>query len=489
MRNLRRWQILLGTLLLIGLFDVLYMLVDLEGAMELRGEMMHLMTDGEGVEGTMRVADLIPAMVLTFFTLVLGGLLVWRGLHLRSAQALLAFIIIFNLPAFTLFKLGLPVEMLFQTSMVLNVAWMLPLVMFAAVFPRRLTKEDLLVVRKSGGRIRRVLGSPFRWLRSAMLEPGAAMVAVVIVLVLSAWPGGLLPFLFLLLSMWLAASYLRAGFLVADEEGRRRVLWIVNGFSGAFWLMLIGGIGMILVSVSVGISHGIAHELGHEADDLLIPYWIMLGVECVYILAMLIILVSIVAAILYRGAMDPGLVLRKTTVYGALGVCLAFLFAILENVLSSQVEVRFGMPGATGGWLAGGLTALAIGPLHHRIKRRSDKFINRLLPARPGDSADESVMLLVELEGHARLSSDNPDAAGTAASLLQKVAQRAANRFGGRVRKLSDGCIELEVSDTSQAKSVANFAEDAYAAAAEMMELPPLKVMTQIRDQANGAVC
>ena len=480
MKNLRHWQILLGTLLLIGLFDLLYMLFDLDGAMVLRGEMMHLMTDGEGMAGTMRVADLIPAKVLGFFTLALGGLLVWRGLHLRSAQALIAFIILFNIPAFTLFKLGMPTESLFQMATVVNVAWMLLLVLFAALFPRRLTPEDLVVVRKSGGRIRRVLGSPFRWLRLKMLEPRAAMIAVVLVLVLSVWPAGLFPLLFTLVSLWLAASYLRAGFLVADEEGRRRVLWIVNGFSGAFWLMLIGTVGMFLVSVSVGISHGIAHELGH-ADDLLIPYWILLGVEWVYIFAMLAILVSIVAAILYRGAMDPGLVLRKTTVYGALGVCLAFVFAILENILSSQVAVRFDMPGATGGWLAGGLTALAIGPLHHLIKRRSDRFIDRLLPARqPGDSRDERVFLLVGLKGYARLSSETPDAASTAASLLRKVAQRAANRFGGRVQDRSEGRVELEVADAAEAQSVAGFVEDAYAAAAEMMELPALKVTTEI---------
>jgi hypothetical protein len=487
MNNLRCWQYLLSLLLLIGLFDVLYMIVDIEGTMAMREQLLDLMTYGEGVEGTARAADLIPQKVLTFATLALGALLVWRALHLRSAQALLAFIIIFNVPAYTLVKFGLPVEMLYQASMVANVAWLLPLVAFAALFPRRLTIEDLAIVRKSGGRIRRVLGAPFRWLRAKTLNGQFAASAAVVVLALSAWPGGLLPLIFTLVLLWLAASYLRVGYLVADAEGQRRVLWIVNGFSAAFWLMLVGISAIMVAAVSVGISHGIEATLGDELGAASqMPYWLVLASEWVYILALLGILASIAAAMLYRGALDPGLVLRRTTVYGALGVCVAFLFAVLENILSSQVAMRLGMPGATGSWLAGGVTALTVGPLHHRIKRRTDRIIDRLLPGGSLEqSTDEGVLLCIELEGHGRLVASDPELAGTATSLLQKVAQRAANRFRGQIVESSEGSAELEIGDHEQASLAANFVADAFAAAAEVMELPPLKVNTDIREQSG----
>ncbi|TVQ29591.1 MAG: hypothetical protein EA370_14870 [Wenzhouxiangella sp.] len=481
----RLWQFILGLLLLIGLFDLLYVIIDIQGAMEMRERMLDLMAGGDGVDGTARVADLVPHKVLTMATLALGGLLVWRGLHLRSAQALLAFIIVFNLPGFTLVQLGLSVETLFQASIVMNVVWMMPLVAFAAMFPRRLTTEDLIVVRKPRGRIRTILGAPFRWLRANLLMPYVAVMAALVAIALSAVDDGMLPLLLILTMMWLAASYLRTGYLVADADGQRRVLWIVNGFSVAFWVMLVGALVLFMIAFSIGLSHGLAAELNDEPDaEFLIPYWWLLGAEWLYIFAMLAILASIAAATLYRGALDPGLVLRRTTVYGLLGVCMAFLFAILESILSSQVALRLGMPGSTGSWLAGGVTALMIAPLHSRIKRRTDQFIDRLLPAGQGDDmTSEGVLLQLALEGHERLSSSNPGVAGTADSLLQKVAQRAANRFRGRIVNLADGSAEIALRDREQAGLAGEFVADAFAAAAEVMELPPLKVKAELREQ------
>lgn len=485
MSSLRYWQLIFGTLLLVGLFDALYIMADIEGWKAMREQVLDLVSAGHGVEGAVQVTDLIPQMALTLATLALGALLVWRGLHLPAARALLAFIILYNLPGYTLVKLGLPVEVLYEASMVLNVVWMLPLVAFAAMFPRRLGSEDLVVVRKPGGRARKFFGAPFRWLRSKVLNPTFALIAAVVAIGLSTWPGGMFPLIFILLAMWLAASYLRVGYLVADADGQRRVLWIVNGFAAAFWIMLVGSLILFVIAFTVGLSHGLAAaQVEGEAVGLQIPYWWLLAAEWNYILAMLAILASIAAATLYRGALDPGLVLRRTTVYGLLGVCIAFLFAVLENILSSQVALRLGLPGAAGSWLAGGVTALMIGPLHRRIKRRTDRFIDRLLPAVPSDEATgEGLRLDFGLEGYGRLSSGDPEVAETAASLLHKVAQRAANRFRGSVVKLGDGRAELELSDREKAGQAGDFVADAFAAAAEVMALPALTVKAVVRER------
>jgi class 3 adenylate cyclase len=175
-------------------------------------------------------------------------------------------------------------------------------------------------------------------------------------------------------------------------------------------------------------------------------------------------------------------VLRKTTLYGALGMCLAFLFAMVENVLSVHVAARLGFPEGSGGWLAGGLVALTIGPLRSRLEKRTDRIIDRLLP--PGELARgarrHSVIVFADLAGYSNLSSTQPDEALTCASLLHKVAQRAANRFRGRVVKtLGDGAL-LDFADPSGAVQATTFAADSYAAAAVALDLPTLPLTAGI---------
>ena len=53
-------------------------------------------------------------------------------------------------------------------------------------------------------------------------------------------PRSVMPTLFLLAAFWIAASYLRASFLLADPTERQRMLWVVNGFSAAAWVVILG---------------------------------------------------------------------------------------------------------------------------------------------------------------------------------------------------------------------------------------------------------
>ena len=94
-----------------------------------------------------------------------------------------------------------------------------------------------------------------------------------------------------------------------------------------------------------------------------------------FILAPLIIVISVAIAVFYDGAIDPELVIKKTAVYGALGALLAFLFAGIEGVASSAVTERLGLPASTGAWLASGTVALAFGPLRTRVTKLAERML------------------------------------------------------------------------------------------------------------------
>jgi len=56
----------------------------------------------------------------------------------------------------------------------------------------------------------------------------------------------------------------------------------------------------------------------------------------------------------YRGDIDPRLAIRRTTVYGALGVAFLFLFAGLGNAAEGFLEASLGMAPLAGSIVTGG---------------------------------------------------------------------------------------------------------------------------------------
>ena len=81
-------------------------------------------------------------------------------------------------------------------------------------------------------------------------------------------------------------------------------------------------------------------------------------------------LTSLVLAVFFDGAVDPGLAIKRTTIYGALAGALLFGFGVLENALEDVVLARIGLPPGSGTWLAGGTMAVAFKPLHAFLSAR-----------------------------------------------------------------------------------------------------------------------
>jgi len=91
-------------------------------------------------------------------------------------------------------------------------------------------------------------------------------------------------------------------------------------------------------------------------------------------------LAAVVLAVFFDGAVDPGLAIKKTTIYGALAGALLFGFGALENALEDLVLARIGLPPGSGTWLAGGTMAVAFKPLHAFLSARIGGWLDPRLP-------------------------------------------------------------------------------------------------------------
>jgi len=146
------------------------------------------------------------------------------------------------------------------------------------------------------------------------------------------------------------------GYRLAGTDSRRSALWLLAGVVGSAVLML-----MSAVALAVDIVLPVSLGLLSRYTPLILFFAPLFMVICVAI------------SILYSGAVDPRMALRRSTIDGiAAGVGL-IVFAGLENVLSAWVESRLGLPGTMGSFLAGTIAASVFLPVHRGLTRRSGK--------------------------------------------------------------------------------------------------------------------
>ncbi|MDX1392741.1 MAG: hypothetical protein R3195_00050 [Gemmatimonadota bacterium] len=153
-----------------------------------------------------------------------------------------------------------------------------------------------------------------------------------------------------------AAANFVAGYRRADEGSRRPALWLVVGIATAA-LMIVASLLIWVVDAVLPTSLGA------------LSTYAML----IIVVAPLFMLVCVAVAILYSGAVDPRLALRKSTINGIAGTLGLLVFAGLENTLSGWVEERLGLPGALGAFMAGAAAAAVFLPARWVLNRRRDR--------------------------------------------------------------------------------------------------------------------
>ena len=144
------------------------------------------------------------------------------------------------------------------------------------------------------------------------------------------------------------------GFRLANEEERKRVLWIVFAqLAVAGFTLTSTALGFLgdLTSSPVVLGMGaVLHIIYHPA------VWFL-------------ILTGFAVAILYSGAFDLRPLINKTTVYGGLFLALTFLFATVEEVAENVLAQRLQLPDGVGAWMGAAAIALATGPVHLRLQK------------------------------------------------------------------------------------------------------------------------
>ncbi|HUP88271.1 MAG TPA: hypothetical protein VM100_02920 [Longimicrobiales bacterium] len=177
-----------------------------------------------------------------------------------------------------------------------------------------------------------------------------------------AFATGLVPFnlaiamLCVLASSCFVVFYLRSTYARADAGQRREILWIVMGVA----------VGAVLIAVDVAL---IAAYLLFDVE-LRVWAWD----SWLFIIGLFIGSLMLQAAVFYRGAIDPALLIRRTMLVGVLGPVLIFVFAGIENVAANYLAGWLHFDPRYAGWLAGGTIAVTFGPLRNRF----DSLIARL---------------------------------------------------------------------------------------------------------------
>lgn len=331
-----------------------------------------------GPHGWIVVAVFAVSAITALAACGLALLLLWRVPNRPDARALtlfLAFLAIFWGSVFRFLHVewaadGLSISLSYGGGWVSDTAlasFLLALaafLRFSALFPRPLTRDRLRPSRAP--RLLRVT-------RLATLRPGAAWggaAALLLVLNflpdLTAWATGspasaaaaflaimLLLTVFAGIAMVLGARNLLDSYRSATPGERKRILWLVSGFSAAAW-MLIGAAALMTVAVTLDVA-------GTPA---------VVVVALALVLAPLTVVFSAATGILYSGALEPGLALRRSTLYGLLGVIGLVAYTAVETALSELVERWVPLPGFIGPVAAGVLVALVLIPLRKIVARR-----------------------------------------------------------------------------------------------------------------------
>ena len=174
----------------------------------------------------------------------------------------------------------------------------------------------------------------------------------------------LLPLTDLLRLVALAAVVLnlRASFVYADREDRRRMFWMVVGFT-----LLVGAVGTLLGgNVLVAVTRWEIPGLNWR------PVILDLGVMG--------LLWGTAMAVFYDGAMRPGVFTRRMTVLFSMLTMALFLAAGMETLLVGRSPLSPGIGTV--------LAALAVGILYVTARRALESMLYHTWADRPEETAD-----------------------------------------------------------------------------------------------------
>ena len=217
-------------------------------------------------------------------------------------------------------------------------------VRFAQLFPRPLQPASVLSLGRRPA-TRALLRVPAALLSPALFWPSMALMELVV----HVFQSGPSLVAHVLVYTGLASLYLYAAYRTGSDEDRRRLFWLFEGALILFTLEVLE----TLAYATRGLG---LHSL--TLAPLSAWLWVVEG---------WVALTCFSLAVLYSGALDSRLVLRKTAILSASGVMAVVLFVAIEEAVSGVVVNVLGLGSNAGALIAGVLAALAFRPLTDRV--------------------------------------------------------------------------------------------------------------------------
>lgn len=149
---------------------------------------------------------------------------------------------------------------------------------------------------------------------------------------------------------------LRDAYRRVNATQRLRMRWLILGGTGSFWFLFLGVAIWFLVPSEFVYIHGP------------LAAWLPIGV-------VILVLLAVYMGVFYDGVVDPALAIKRSTVYGALGVIFVVLFAGVESLFSELLEARLGLTSVGGAVLSGSVVALTVIPFRGRVSRWADRWM------------------------------------------------------------------------------------------------------------------
>ena len=234
------------------------------------------------------------------------------------------------------------------------------------LFPRPLAPEDFSELHLPWTRLRALRRILVAFLRPAVIWLGVAPLLLLGVITgASALNEGLR-----LAVLALGAVYAHTSYRAADAEGRRKIFWFLEAVLLTLFVALVGvALGPLERVTGLDVANPVVHSV---LDSL-----VRLGVTACF-----------AAAIFYAGAVSPALVVQKTLVYGALTLCLVFLYTLLQEFAVGWIVTQLGVTSEVAAGFAGAGAGLACESLSNAFKRLAAHYVPAAEPH--GDAAAAS---------------------------------------------------------------------------------------------------
>lgn len=230
---------------------------------------------------------------------------------------------------------------------------------------------------------------------------------------------------------------------------RKSVEWVRAGMMINYVAIMLTVGAMALMAFSIMLLHLFFPQI---ASQLILQFkaewplltWLGWSAFFSFGTAPLILILSLAASILYRGTLDPRLVVGRFTLWSVLGLLLTFIFVLIERAVAMKLVEWFDFPPQTGLIAAGAVVAATFQPIRKFTEKWAAAWTARLMPTSilAGGTRHEGAVAVVDISGYTALSAKDEQSALLATALVQKESRRVAESHEGRfVKSTGDGAI------------------------------------------------